>query len=345
MLLPTSELLFSDAMDLESGGRLEELEIAYETWGELNETGDNAVLVCHGYTNNQHAAGEGGWFSGVIGPGRAVDTDRMFVVAANMLGSAYGSTGPASIDPASGAPYGLGFPDLTVGDMVKAQIRLLEYLGVRRLTAVIGNSYGGHLAFQWGTAHPEWVDRLVVVVSAIKGRGDSSTVDTLINRFETCSGWNGGHYYADERGAGVFDEMIELRKETLRNYGYENKIRMDVGDDQDAIEAGLTALAEPWAEQFDANSLIVLRKAAVRFDARPNVAQLQAPVLYVLSRTDNLFPPSIAPATMALLADAGVEARYFEIDSDNGHRAPSIDGHLWAEELRAFMTRPLPPAV
>ncbi len=338
MLLPTSTLFNSRNFPLEKGGELETLDIAYETYGTLNEAGDNGVMVCHGYTNNQHAAGDKrGWFSGLIGPGKAVDTNRYFVVTANMLGSAYGSTGPASTNPATGQPYGLGFPDITIGDMVNTQIRLLDHLGVKHLAAVIGNSFGGHLTFHWSTVHPGRMRALVVVVSSLKGRGDQSTVDMLEDRFSQCPGWNGGQYYGAEKELGIFDEMKKMRIETLRNYGFDNKIREDVGDHPDLINQGLTELAEPWAEQFDANALIVLRKAAIQFDARPKAAQIQAPVLYVLSRSDNLFPPSIAPDTMRSLKDACVDARFFELDSDNGHRAPSVDWQGWAEELEGFL--------
>ncbi|MBT6096068.1 MAG: alpha/beta fold hydrolase [Rhodospirillaceae bacterium] len=326
MLLATSQLFTSQDFPLERGGTLPALEVAYETWGTLNAARDNAVLVCHGYTNNQHAAGdENGWFSGVIGPGRAVDTDRFFVVAANMLGSALGSTGPASICPVRGRAYGLDFPDITVGDMVNAQIRLLDHFGIGQLAAVVGNSFGGYLTFHWGTEHPERMRALVPVVSAIKGRGDLSSVDALIARFTSaCPGWDGGQYYGNEEASGVFAEMLKLRMETLTNYGY---------------KTGIRELAEPWARDFDANSLIVLRRAAVQFDATPKASEIKAPMLYVLSRTDNLFPPAIAPATMELLESVGVDARYYEIDSENGHRAPSIDGHLWADELKIFMDR------
>jgi homoserine O-acetyltransferase len=325
MLLATSELYSSGEFKLEKGSLLPELDVAYETWGTLNAAGDNAVLVCHGYTNNQHAAGDGGWYAGVIGPGRAVDTERWFVVAANMLGSAHGSTGPRSIDPRTGQPYALDFPDITVGDMVNAQIRLLDHLGVGQLAAVIGNSFGGYLTYHWATEHPDRMRALVPVVSAIEGRGTMADPDKIAKQFDAaCPGWNGGRYYGNEDSSGVYAEMLRQRMETLENYGY---------------KSGIRELAEPWARAFDANSLIVLKRAAVQFDAKPKVSAIKAPLLYVLSRTDNLFPPSIAPATMKLLADAGVDASFYEIDSDNGHRAPSIDGHLWEAPLRAFMER------
>ena len=322
MLLSTSKLFISNRFALESGDELKTLEIAYETYGTLNSAGDNAVLVCHGYTNNQHAAGdENGWYSGLIGPNKAVDTNSHFVVASNMLGSAYGSTGPAGTNPTTSKPYGLDFPNITVGDMVNAQIRLLDHLGVKQLAAVVGNSFGGHLTFHWGTTHPDRARALVIVVSALKGRGDQNSVDMLVNRFSQCPGWNGGQFYGREKEAGVFDEMKKIRIETLKQYGYDNKIREEVGDQPDIIAQRLAELATPWAEQFDANSLIVLQKAAIQFDARPKVAKIKAPALYVLSRSDNLFPPSIAPETMKLFTKAGVDARFYELASDNGHRA------------------------
>jgi homoserine O-acetyltransferase/O-succinyltransferase len=338
MILPTSKIFNSDALALEKGGELAELAVAYETWGDLNDAGDNAVLVCHGYTNNPHAAGdEKGWFQGLIGPGKAVDTGRYFVIATNLLGSSYGSTGPASINPETGQPYGLDFPDITIGDMVNAENRLLEYLGVKQLAAVMGNSLGGHLAFDRAARYPDQVRAVVVTVSSLRGRGDQSSVDALIERFGQCPGWNDGQYYDNKKAGGVFAELLKQRIETLKNYGFDTKIREEVGNNPDIIEQRLVELAEPWADQFDANSLIVLRKAVIQFDVREKVSAIKAPVLYILSRTDNLFPTSIAPDTMKILTDAGVNAKFFELDSNNGHRAPSVDWQGWTDELGTFM--------
>ena len=338
MILPTSKIYNSSSLALENGGELAELTVAYETWGALNDAGDNAVLVSHGYTNNPHAAGDDkGWFQGLIGPGKAVDTGRYFVVAANLLGSSYGSTGPASTNPETEQPYGLDFPDITVGDMVNAENRLLEHLGVKQLAAVMGNSLGGHLAFDRAAHFPDQVRAVVVTVSDLRGRGDQGTVDALIARFSQCPGWNHGQYYDNKKDGGVFAELLKQRIETLKNYGFDTKIREEVGDNSDIIEQRLVDLAEPWADQFDANSLIVLRKAVIQFDVREKVSAIKAPVLYILSRTDNLFPTSIAPDTMKILTDAGVNAKFFELDSDNGHRAPSVDWQGWADELQKFL--------
>ncbi len=337
MLLPTSTIFKIKQFQLQKGNTLPILKLAFNDWGTLNPERNNAILVCHGYTNHHHAGGQNGWFSGLIGPGKTIDTKKYYIVAANMLGSSYGSTGPASTNPATFKPYALDFPEITVGDMVNSQIELLEYLGIKQLAAVIGNSFGGHLAFEWATKHPGKVRAVVATVSSVVGRGDQSTVDALTDRFTKCDDWFGGQYYSQRKDGEVQREMVRIRVETLRNYGYDNKIRETIGNDPDVIQEELVRLAKPWAEQFDPNSLIVLRKAAIEFDARPQIRACKAPLLYVLSSSDNLFPPSIAPKTMQLFKDAGVNASFFELESNNGHRAPSIDWQSWADILRDFL--------
>src|SRR5450830_461967 len=156
---------------LACGAVLEQAVLAYRTLGRLDPDGANAVLVLHGYTTGPSMldaganVAEGSW-SDLVGPGRAIDTDRYFVVCPNMLGSSYGSTGPGSVDPATGAPYGADFPRITVGDIVAAQKALLDALGVRRLAAVAGPSFGAYQAFQWALSHPEMVERVVAAVGA-----------------------------------------------------------------------------------------------------------------------------------------------------------------------------------
>lgn len=337
MLSSTSEIFKTQQFQLQKGKILPILKLAYEDWGTLNPERNNAILVCHGYTNHHHAGGKDGWFSNLIGPGKSIDTKKYYVVAANMLGSSYGSTGPASTNPSTSKPYALDFPDITVGDMVNSQVELLNYLGIKQLAAVIGNSFGGHLAFEWATEHPGKVRAVVAAVSSVVGRGDQSTVNALTDRFAKCDDWFGGQCYSKGKDSEVQREMIRFRVETLRKYGYDNKIRETIGKDPKVIEEELVRLAKPWAEEFDPNSLIVLRKAAIEFDARPQISNCKAPLLYVLSSSDNLFPPSIAPKTMQLFQDAGVNATFLELESRNGHRAPAIDWQGWADILCDFL--------
>ncbi len=340
MLLSTSMLFEARNFALELGGALAELTLAYETYGTLNAAADNAILLCHGYTSNPHAAGDGaGWWHNLIGPGRAINTDHYYVICSNMIGSAFGSTGPGSPDPATGAPYGRGFPEITTGDMVSAQALLLDDLGVGQLAAVVGFSYGGYLTFQWGVSHPDRMRALVPVATWNKSRGGVESIIEIEDRFAQCPGWNGGDYYGREEESGVRDMLVSLRVETLRGYGVDRALADRLGSEAAANE-GLEKLGRQWAGQFDANALIVLRRAAVLFNAWDNAANIKAPLLYVLSNTDQRFPASeLAKPTMAHLLASGVDASYVEIDSPYGHLAPTEDWQKWAGDLEAFLDR------
>jgi homoserine O-acetyltransferase len=325
---------------LESGQTLPELTLAYESYGRLAADGRNAILVTHGFTSSQHAAGKhspsdtaAGWWDGLIGPGKAIDTNRYFVVASNMLGSSYGSTAPASINPRTGKPYGPDFPDITLRDIVAAQKAMLDALGVKHLVAVAGPSFGGYQAFQWAVTYPEAMHGIVAVVTAPKAGGGPEAVETLRQRLATHPSWNGGWHY--DRG-GIVDTMTAIRIETLQRYGTNELLARTIADPA-AREAELRRQAAAWANDFDPNSLIALRKASVRFDAVRDAARIRAKVLYVLSRTDKLFPPSIAPGVMDTLARAGVQASYFEIDTECGHVASGPEWAKWGPTLQKFV--------
>ncbi len=323
-------------LPLEGGGVLRDAALAYVTYGTLSADGRNAVLLTHGYTSSHlfaesgPGASEGSW-GGLVGPGRAIDTDRFFVVSSNMLGSSFGSTGPRSVNPASGRAYGRDFPSITLLDIVTAQRRLLDSLGVRGLIAVAGPSFGGFQAFTWGTAFPDFVRDLVPVVTGPRAPG--TDIDALERRLAGDAYWLGGHY--DETG-GMFATMTALREETLRRYGIEAQLATRIPD-PDERAAEITRSARAWAEVFDPHSLLVLARAANAYDATPGLADLQARVLYVLSRTDSLFPPRLAPGVMAAMQAGGVDARYVEIDSPHGHLASGIDSAKWAPQLAAFL--------
>ncbi|MFM7144627.1 MAG: alpha/beta fold hydrolase, partial [Alphaproteobacteria bacterium] len=213
-------------VDLELGGRLAEVEVACETWGTLSPAGDNVVLVCHALSGDSHAArhdadDDPGWWEILVGPGKPIDTDRLFVVASNMLGSSYGSTGPASIDPRTGRPYGPDFPDISLVDIVNAQKLMLDALGVRHLVAVAGPSYGGFQAFQWAVSHPDFVDAIVPAISSPRSPGGRDSLDQLVAYLASDPNWNGGRYY--DRG-GVLPTLTQLRIDTLKLYGIEARL-------------------------------------------------------------------------------------------------------------------------
>jgi homoserine O-acetyltransferase len=329
-------------LTLENGQVLSDVTIAYETYGQLAPDGRNAILITHGYTSNHHAAGrygptdsKVGWWDRLIGPGKAIDTAHFFVISSNVLGSCYGTTGPGSLNPMTGKPYGPEFPEITMRDIVAAQREFLVRLGVTHLVAVAGPSLGGRQAFQWAVTYPDFMDGIVAVASSPKGLGKDDAVHHLIQRLSTDPNWNDGWYYG--RG-GVTAALTSIRMETLRRYGIEAVI----GPDQlspEQREARIRRQAEAWAREFDAHSLVVLRKASVRFDAQRDFNAIRAKVLYVISRTDQLFPPSMGARVMGRLRAAGVEATYVELDSIFGHLASGREADQWAPALQAFLER------
>jgi homoserine O-acetyltransferase len=223
--------------------------------------------------------------------------------------------------------------------MVSAQALLLDHLGVGQLAAVVGFSYGGYLTFQWGVSHPDRMRALVPVATWNKSRGGPESITEIEDRFAQCPGWNGGDYYGREEESGVRDMMVRLRVETLRGYGVDRALADRLGSEAAANE-GLEKLGRQWAGQFDANALIVLRRAAVIFNAWDNAANIKAPLLYVLCNTDQRFPAAeLAGPTMAHLLASGVDASYVEIDSPYGHLAPTEDWQKWAGDLEAFLDR------
>jgi len=338
------QVFTAKSFHLESSVVMPEIVIAYETYGTLAPDGRNAVLLTHGYTSSQHMAGryagsdgaptgaEGSW-DGLVGPGKAIDTDKLFVVSSNMLGSSYGSTSPAFLNFYTREPYGPSFPDITLVDIVNAQRALLEGIGVRHLLAVAGPSYGGYQTFQWGVTHPGFVDGLVPVVSAPKGGGGQASIDALVGQLAKDPHWNNGWYY--DRG-GITGVLTEMRIATLKRYGIDDQLAAQFPD-KAARDAEIARRALAWARDFDGNSLVTLRKASVKFDAAKDFDKMKAKVLYVLSRTDKVFPPSLAPGVMAQLKAAKVDADYFEIDSEFGHSASGLDAAKWALRLKAFM--------
>jgi homoserine O-acetyltransferase len=191
------------------------------------------------------------------------------------------------------------------------------------LRAVVGPSYGGFQAFQWAVTFPDDMDAIVPVVSSPRAQS-RDRVATLLARFEPEPNWHGGDYY-DTPGMGA--AMLALRVETLKRYG------------MNASETEIERIASVWANEFDANSLLILGRAMESYDVTPELHRIRVPVLYVLSRTDELFPPSLAPGVMGDLREAGVTASYFEIDSELGHLASGADAAKWAPALREFMAR------
>jgi homoserine O-acetyltransferase len=328
------------ALRLQSGQVLAGACTAYRTLGRLDEDGRNAVLVLHGYTTGPSMldaganVAEGSW-SELVGPGKAIDSERHFVICPNMLGSSYGSTGPGSVNPATGRPYGIDFPRLTVRDIVDAQKDLLDALGVQRLAAVVGPSLGGYQALQWAVRHPGMVARVVAAVSAPWNPPGAVQAESLRQQLAAQPAWNGGH---PEAGAMVH-WLTALRVATLTRYGVDDDLRARLPDAAERA-AEVQRLAREWAGVFDPNALLTLAIAAEGFDLRDQLSAIRAPLLMVMSRSDQVFSPALAREFAPLLSAAGVRWSYLELDSDKGHFASGADAALWSDTLRRFMDTP-----
>lgn len=317
---------------LESGIELPKVDVAYASYGRLAADGRNAVLVAHGFTSgpamlsSANPTAEGSW-APLLGPGRPLDTDRYFIVCSNMLGSSFGTTGPASIDPVTGRPYGPDFPDITLGDIVGVQRQLLDQLGVCHLRAVLGPSYGGWQALQWALAHPGMVDAIGVLVSGLRHPPGLSAASQRA-RLAASPEWHGGWHYEHGR---MYRTLIELRRQTLRSYGLERLYLEHYPDPQERHQA-MERSCHEWASRFDPNSLVALAGAAERFDVRDRLHAIRARMLFMVCTTDAIFPPD--PQIKALVENMPAPHRYVELDSPFGHMASGVEWQRLEEDLR-----------
>jgi homoserine O-acetyltransferase/O-succinyltransferase len=347
----------------ELGGALRGVTLAYETWGELDAAGENAVLIVHALTGDSHAAGEpdrahkrGGWWSPMVGPGRAVDTERYFVVCSNVLGGCYGSTGPASLDPESGRPYAMRFPLVTVRDMVRAQKRLLDDLGVKRLRLVIGGSIGGQQALEWAVEFPHFVEK-AAPVAATGALGPQGIGMSELGRRAIMAdpGWQGGDYYGTGRspeaglaiarmagmmtyqsGAGQWERFG--RRPASRSALYE-----EFGG-RFEIESYLHYQGRDLVNRFDANSYLYLSRAMDLYDVAAGYeseeeafARIEAEVLFIGISSDWLFPPPEVRATAERARGVGARARYAQIESLSGHDSFLKDWAQLREAVGPFL--------
>lgn len=330
-----NELAIGD-YQLSSGITLADVRVAYVSFGQLNAAGDNAVLVTHGYTSGpsmlmpDHATAEGSW-ANLLGPGQPLDTNRFFIVCSNMLGSAFGTTGPRSIRGDTGRPWGQAFPDITMQDIVGVQHRLLTQLGVRHLQAVLGPSYGGWQALQWALQYPDKVAAIGPIVSGLTHPPGMSAASQR-QRLAASPEWHDGNYY--DHG-GMPQTMFALRMQTLRDYGLE-RLYQDREPDPARRQQLLEAQARNWAANFDAHSMIVLARAAEQFDVRDKLSAIRCRLLFAICTTDALFPPD--PKTTALVTALAVPNRYFEINSPYGHLASGIEWRQLQEPVRWLLT-------
>lgn len=330
---------------LEFGGQLDAVTIAYETWGELDVTASNAVLVCHALTGDAHAAGESGpgqptegWWDDLIGPGRPLDTNRYYVVCMNVLGGCQGSTGPAS-PAADGRPWGSRFPVVSIRDVVRSQAMVADQLGVWRWTAVVGGSMGGMQALEWAAMFPDRVAGLVSIASAAEAApmqiGWSETGRLAIAQDPR---WRGGDYYDAADGDGPHDGLMLARRIAHLHYRTDISLEQRFGRttvesldkpdhwDRFQVESYLDYQGQKLARRFDANSYLVLNKMMDLHDVgrgrgglANGLARVTCPSLVVSIDSDLTYPPRQQLQLAELLADGGADVTFETLESDHGH--------------------------
>ena len=341
----------------ELGGFLEEATLAYETWGELDASRENAVLVTHALTGDSHCAGgpsdaykRGGWWHEMVGPGRIIDTDEYFVVCSNVLGGCSGSTGPASVNPATGGRYGMRFPVVTIRDIVRAQKRLLNDLGVRKLKAVIGGSIGGQQALEWAVEYPDFLEK-AVPIAATGALGPQGIGMSEIGRRAIMADplWRGGDYYGEEKGPETglaiarMVGMMTYQSSTCQWERFDRRpasrpALYDEFGGRFEVESYLHYQGKELTGRFDANSYLYLTRTMDLYDIgngygsrEEAYGRMEAEVLFVGISSDWLFPAAEVRAAAKKAKDAGADTYYEEIESPNGHDAFLKD---W-DELRA----------
>ncbi len=348
---------------LEGGGMLSNAEVAYETWGSLNDAADNAILVCHALTGDSHAAGpatpqqpEAGWWDDLIGPGRAIDTDRWFVVCANVLGGCQGTTGPASINPTTGRPYGTDFPTVTIRDTVRAQASMATALGIDCWHSVIGGSMGGMQVIEWALMYPERVRSIASIASAAAASPWQIAWSALGRlAISIDPGWNNGDYYDAPDGEGPHRGLAVARGIANVTYRsdeiYEQRFGRGLVDptsvfalwDRFQVESYLDHHGEKLARRFDANSYLYLNRMMDLHDTgrgRGSVdkafSKFATPALIVSIRSDALYPPRLQTELAELARSAGAVVQREVIDSDQGHDGFLIETAAMSEAFAKF---------
>jgi homoserine O-acetyltransferase len=353
----------SGPLALDGGGSLPEIDVAYETYGRLTAARDNAILVAHALTGDQHLAsvhpvtGKPGWWSRMVGPGRPIDTDRWFVICANVLGSCMGSSGPASADPATGTPYAMRFPVITIRDMVRAQALLLDHLGIQQLAAVVGGSMGGMQALSWAATFPQRVRNAVVIASTARHSAQNIAFHEVGRQAIMADpNWRGGDYYGtgESPTAGLAVARMAAHITYLSEAGLTEKFgrRLQARDaksfgfDADfQVESYLRHQGLAFTDRFDANSYLYITRALDYFDlAEEHGGHLanafrgsQTRFCLVSFDTDWLYPTTESRSIVHALNAGGAAASFVELSSPYGHDAFLLDSPELDRVMSGFL--------
>jgi homoserine O-acetyltransferase/O-succinyltransferase len=384
-LVETQYLDLRRPVKLDCGRELYPIRVAYETYGTLSAQRDNVILVCHALSGDAHAAGfsktpsqagtrdgfaaedrDGsagkalGWWDGMIGPGKAFDTDRYFVISSNLLGGCRGTTGPSSIDPVTGKPYGSDFPVITVADMVRTERAFLDELGIERLAAVAGGSLGGMQAFEWAIGYPDQVDSIVVIASthALQPQGvawNSIARESIMGD----PAWQGGHYYgtgrSPEAGMGVarmvghitYLSAVALEQKFARRLQFADDIRYTITEPEFQVENYLRHQADSFVKRFDANTYLYTSRALTYFDLARQygggsleraLEGVQARTLLIAFSSDWLYPPTASAQIESALRALGKPVEFELIEAPYGHDCFLLEEARQTPIIRQFLS-------
>ncbi len=348
---------------LDAGVALSPFQIAYQTYGTLNEARTNAILICHALTGDQHVAnahpvtGKPGWWDALVGPGRAIDTDRFFVICSNVIGSCLGSTGPASPNPATGKPYGLDLPVITIRDMVRAQAMLVDALGIDRLFSVIGGSMGGMQVLEWAASYPDRVMTAIPIAAGARHTAQNIAFHEVGRQAVMADpDWNGGRYFETGKRPGkglsvarMAAHITYLSEPALhRKFGrnLQDRKQLTFGFDADfQIESYLRHQGITFVDRFDANAYLYLTRAMDYFDLAADhqgrladaFAGTKTRFCVVSFTSDWLFPTAESRAVVRALNGAGASVSFVEIDTDRGHDAFLLDEPEFHGAITGFL--------
>lgn len=364
-LVETASFAISEEIILEHGGRLSGVKIAYETYGQLNRERSNAILICHALSGDAHAAGwhkgeeKPGWWDIIIGPGKALDTDKFFVICSNVLGGCKGTTGPSSTNPETGKHHGLDFPVISVRDMVDVQKKLLDFLGVDKLFAVIGGSFGGMQVLQWCVSYPEMVRMAVPIATSAYSSPQQIAFNEVGRRaISSDPNWHNGDYYGQAppaRGlslARMIGHITYLSDESMQQkFGRRLQGKSEYGFDISTldfqVESYLRYHGEAFVRRFDANSYLYITKAIDYFDlTRKGAVSLaeafrgaKSKFLVISISSDWLYPPYQCLEIADALRANDMDVRHCEIKSNYGHDAFLLESGQMNYAISNFLSR------
>jgi homoserine O-acetyltransferase len=350
-----------DSIALDNGATLAPVDIAYETYGQLNARKTNAILVLHAFSGDAHAAGispetgKPGWWDNMIGPGKAFDTNKYYVISSNVLGGCRGSTGPASVNPATGCPYAMSFPVITVGDMVRAQRMLIDSLGIERLLSVTGGSMGGMQALEWAVAWPDRVVSAIPIATTTRHSAQQIAFNEVGRQAVMADpDWQEGNYYGAKppaRGLAVarmVGHITYMSDESMREkFGrrLRGKENFGFGFDVDfEVESYLRYRGSEFVNRFDANSYLYITKAMDYFDltnGRGTIAaafeRVGARFLVISFSSDWLYPSYQSQEIVRALRARNCDVAYVELQSNYGHDSFLVDVAEQSDLVRGFL--------